>query len=163
MTYNKYDITKDESSTIFNFTSVGNKGNFTKVVAYTPTKNPSIYNLGFGDLKYDLPTKKYIIDDQVTNDNGDIRIVLATVAKTAYEFTTVNPHITVFLRGSDSRRTNTYKRAIMLNLEELSETFDIFGARIINNEIEDEPFDYKKDFDGFLIKREKDEKCKKNS
>ncbi|WP_140505934.1 DUF6934 family protein [Flavobacterium pectinovorum] len=106
---------------------MGNKGNFTKVVAYTPTKNPSIYNLGFGDLKYDLPTKKYIIDDQVTNDNGDIRIVLATVAKTAYEFTTVNPHITAFLRGSDSRRTNTYKRAIMLNLEELSETFDIWG------------------------------------
>lgn len=44
----------------------------------------------------------------------------------------------------------------MLNLQELSETFDIFGARIIDNdEIIDEPFDYKKDFDGFLIKRKK--------
>jgi len=37
--------------------------------------------------------------------------------------------------------------------DKLSETFDIFGARIIDNEIVDEPFDYKKDFDGFLIKR----------
>lgn len=156
MNYNKYDLTKDESSTIFNFVSVGDRGNFRKVVAYIPTKNPSIHNLGFGDLKYDTLTKKYIIDDQITNDNGDIRIVLATVAKTAYEFTSVNPHITVFFRGSDARRTNTYKRAIMLNLQELSETFDIFGARIIDNdEIIDEPFDYKKDFDGFLIKRKK--------
>ncbi len=51
MNYNKYDITKDESSAIFNFVSVGNKGRFRKAVAYTPTKNPSIYNLGFGDLK----------------------------------------------------------------------------------------------------------------
>ncbi|PIF33382.1 hypothetical protein CLU81_3991 [Flavobacterium sp. 9] len=156
MNYDKYDISKDESSTIFNFISVGDKGNFRKVVAYSPTKNLSIHNLGFGDLKYDLLTKKYIIDDQVTNDNGDIRIVLATVAKTVYHFTNVNPHITVFFRGSDARRTNTYKRAIMLNLEELSETFDIFGARIItNDEIVNEPFDYKKDFDGFLIKRKK--------
>lgn len=155
MNYNKYDITKDESSTIFNFVSIGDKGNFRKVVAYTRTKNPLIHNLGFGDLKFDLLTKKYIIDDQVINDNGDIRIILATVAKTAYEFTNMYPHITVFLRGSDTRRTNTYKRAIMLNLEELSETFDIFGARIIDDEILDEPFDYKNDFDGFLIKKKK--------
>jgi len=156
MNYNKYAIFKDESSTIFNFISVGDKGNFRKVVAYTPTKNPLIHNLGFGDLKYDTLTEKYIIDDQITNDNGDIRIVLATVAKTTYEFTNMYPQITVFFRGSDTRRTNTYKRAIMLNLEELSETFDIFGARIIDNdEIIDEPFDYKKDFDGFLIKKKK--------
>lgn len=156
MNYDKYDMTKDESSTIFNFVSIGEKGNFRKVVIYTPTKNPSIHNLGFGDLKYDPLAKKYIIDDQVINDNGDIKIVLATVAKTAYEFTNVNPHITVFFRGSDARRTNTYKRAIMLNLKELSETFDIFGARIIDSdEIADEPFDYKKDFDGFLIKRKR--------
>ena len=154
MNYDKYDLTKDETSTIFNFVSIGHRGKFRKVVAYTSTKNPFIHNLGFGDLKYDPRAKKYIIDDQVTNDNGDIKIVLATVAKTAYEFTSMYPHIAVFLRDSDTRRTNTYKRAIMLNLEELSETFDIFGARIIDNdEIVDEPFDYKKDFDGFLIKR----------
>ncbi|MHC0445783.1 DUF6934 family protein [Flavobacterium sp. 3-218] len=155
MNYNKYDFSKNESSTIFNFISIGKKGIFRKAVAYSPTKNLMIFNLGFGDLKYDPPTKKYIIDDQVTNDNGDMRIILATVAQTAYEFTNENPHITIFFKGSDSRRTETYKRAIMLNLKELSETFDIFGARIINNEIVDEPFDYKKDFDGFLIKRKK--------
>ncbi|WP_427872571.1 DUF6934 family protein [Flavobacterium sp. MMS24-S5] len=156
MNYCKYDLTKDESSTIFNFVSVGIKGSFRKVVAYTPTKNPSIYNLGFGNLKYAPSIKKYIIDDQVINDNGDIRIVLATVAQTVYEFTKTNPEIAVFFKGSDVRRTNTYKRAIMLNLEELSETFDIFGARMIeNNKIIDEPFDYKKDYDGFLIKRKR--------
>ncbi|WP_166919536.1 DUF6934 family protein [Flavobacterium poyangense] len=155
MNLDKYAISKDESSTIFNFTSIGDKGDFRKIVIYSPTNNPFIYNLGFGDLIYNSFTKEYIIDDQITNDNGNIRLVLATVAKTAYEFTIVYPHITVFFRGTDTRRTNTYKRAIMLNLKELSETFDIFGARIIDNQIVDEPFDYKKDFDGFLIKRKK--------
>lgn len=156
MNYKKYALIKNELSTVFNFVSIGHNGNFRKVVVYSPTTNPNVYNLGFGDLKYDPSKKKYIIDDQIINDNGDIRIVLATVAKTAYEFTSANPHITIFLRGSDARRTNTYKRAIMLNLEELSETFDIFGARMIkNNKIIDEPFDYKKDYDGFLIKRKR--------
>lgn len=155
MNYSKYDISKNESSTIFTFISIGVKGTFRKAVVYSLTNNPIIYNLGFGDLKYDPFTKKYIIDDQVTNDNGDMRIILATVTQTAYEFTNINPHITIFFKGSDSRRTETYKRAIMLNLKELSETFDIFGARITNNEVVNEPFDYKKNFDGFLIKRKK--------
>jgi len=154
MNYDRYDLIKNELSTVFNFVSVGHKGNFKKVIVYSATKNPNVYNLGFGDLKYDSLKKKYIVDDQITNDNGDIRIILATVVKTAYEFTSVNPNVIIFFRGSDKRRMNTYKRAIMLNLEELSETFDIFGARMIdNNKIIDEPFDYKKDYDGFLIKR----------
>lgn len=156
MNYKNYTLIKNELSTVFNFVSTGRKGNFRKVVVYSPTTNPNVYNLGFGDLKYDSLKKKYIVDDQVINDNGDIRMVLATVVKTAYEFTSVNPHITIFFRGSDTKRTNTYKRAIMLNLKELSETFDIFGARMIeNNKIIDEPFDYKKDYDGFLIKRKR--------
>ncbi|WP_026728836.1 DUF6934 family protein [Flavobacterium denitrificans] len=154
MNYRKYALIKNELSTVFHFISIGHKGNFRKVVVYSPTTNPNVYNLGFGDLKYDSLKKKYIIDDQIINDNGDIRMILATVVKTAYEFTSINPHVTIFFRGSDIRRTNTYKRAIMLNQEELSETFDIFGARMIdNNKIIDEPFDYKKDYDGFLIKR----------
>ena len=156
MNYKNYTLIKNELSTVFNFVSTGHKGNFRKVVVYSPTTNPNVYNLGFGDLKYDSLKKKYIVDDQVINDNGDIRMVLATVVKTVYEFTSVNPNITIFFRGSDPKRTNTYKRAIMLNLKELSETFDIFGARMIeNNKIIDEPFDYKKDYDGFLITRKR--------
>lgn len=154
MNYNKYDSYKNTDTSLFQFTSCGAVGDIEKVVHYTVTKREDIYNLAFGDLKYDFEKAEYFIDDEIVSGNGDIREVLATVAQTAYEFTETYPHIAVFFRGSDKRRTNTYKRAIQLNFIELSKEFDIFGARIDEDDnITDYPFDYKEAFDGFLIKR----------
>lgn len=125
-----------------------------KTVIYDITKHEDIFNLGFGNLIYDKENDSYIIDDQIVDNNGDIREILATVAETAYCFSETYPHLKIFLTGSDKRRTNTYKRAIMLNYDELSKTFDIFGALIdSDNNIINAEFDYKKDFDGFLFKR----------
>ena len=59
MNYGKYVLIKNELSTVFNFVSIGHKGNFRKVVIYSATKNPNVYNLGFGDLKYDPLKKNY--------------------------------------------------------------------------------------------------------
>ncbi|MFH6950813.1 DUF6934 family protein [Flavobacterium sp. FlaQc-51] len=160
MNYNKYEISKDESSTIYDFISIGDKGKFRKVISFSPSQNPSVYDLSFGDLKYDVLTRMCAVDDEVTNNNGDIKIVLATVAKAVYNFTDLNPDITLFFRSSDTRKTRVYKRVIMLNLDKLSKNFNIYGARIIDNQIRDEPFDYKKDFDGFLIQRKKNETTK---
>lgn len=160
MNYNKYEISKDESSTIYDFTSIGDRGKFRKVISFSPSQNPSVYDLSFGDLKYDVLTRMCAVDDEVTNNNGDIKIVLATVAKAVYNFTDLNPDITLFFRSSDTRKTRVYKRVIMLNLDKLSKNFNIYGARIIDNQIRDEPFDYKKDFDGFLIQRKKNETTK---
>ncbi|KQO32673.1 hypothetical protein ASF10_21175 [Flavobacterium sp. Leaf82] len=160
MNCNKYEISKDESSTIYDFISIGDKGKFRKVISFSPSQNPSVYDLSFGDLKYDVLTRMCAVDDEVTNNNGDIKIVLATVAKAVYNFTDLNPDITLFFRSSDTRKTRVYKRVIMLNLDKLSKNFNIYGARIIDNQIRDEPFDYKKDFDGFLIQRKKNETTK---
>lgn len=160
MNYNKYEISKDESSTIYDFISIGDKGKFRKVISFSPSQNPSVYDLSFGDLKYDVLTRMCAVDDEVTNNNGDIKIVLATVAKAVYNFTDLNPDITLFFRSSDTRKIRVYKRVIMLNLDKISKNFNIYGARIIDNEIRDEPFDYKKDFDGFLIQRKKNETTK---
>lgn len=154
MNYNKYDACKSTDASLFQFTSTGTTGDIDKLVHYTVTKREDIYNLAFGDLKFNDETEEYFIDDIVVSGNGDIREVLATVAQTAYEFTETYPHIAIFFRGSDKRRTNTYKRAIQLNFVELSKEFDIFGARMDKEDnIIDYPFDYKEDFDGFLIKR----------
>jgi hypothetical protein len=160
MNYNKYEISKDESSTIYDFISIGDKGKFRKVISFSPSQNPSVYDLSFGDLKYDVLTRMCAVDDEVTNNNGDIKIVLATVAKAVYNFTDLNPDITLFFRSSDTRKIRVYKRVIMLNLDKLSKNFNIYGARIIDNQIRDEPFDYKKNFDGFLIQRKKNETTK---
>lgn len=154
MNYNKYDANKSTDSKLFRFTSSGTIGDISKMVHYTVTDRTDIYNLAFGDLKYDMEKEQYFIDDEVVTGNGDIREVLATVAQTAYDFTQTYPDVTIFFKGSDKRRTNLYKRAIHLNLNELSEIFNIFGARIDEDgAILDHPFDYKEDFDGFLIKR----------
>lgn len=147
----KYDTLMNSDATTYEFTSTNDT---LKAVIYNTTKHEDIYNLGFGNLIYNPHNDSYTIDDQVVDNNGDIREILATVAQTAYNFSETYPHLKIFLTGSDKRRTNTYKRAIMLNYEELSKTFDIFGALIdVNNNITDTTFDYKKDFDGFIFKR----------
>ena len=60
----------------------------------------------------------------------------------------------VFFKGSTLGRTRLYRRAISVNLEELSETFTIFGA--IKNDfgnIISVPFKSNEDFFGFILKR----------
>lgn len=60
----------------------------------------------------------------------------------------------VFFKGSTSGRTRLYRRAISINLQELSETFIIFGA--LKNELGNVisvSFKPNEDFFGFIIKR----------
>lgn len=154
MNYPKYDVLTSTDAKEYEFTSTGKNGNINKAVIFDVTMQADIYNLCFGNLIYDDASKTYIIDDEKVDNNGDIREILATVALTAYHFSSTHPHLKIFITGSDKRRTNTYKRAIKLNYEELSKTFDIFGALVDDdNLITNVPFDYKKDFDGFLFKR----------
>lgn len=154
MNYPKYDTLIGSDATAFEFTSTGQNGNVTKAVIYNTTKHEDIYNLGFGNLIYNKHNDSYSVDDQAVDNNGDIREILATVAQTAYEFSSTYPEKKIFFTGSDKRRTNTYKRAINLNYEELSKTFNIFGALLDDDKnIVDTPFDYNMDFDGFLFKR----------
>jgi hypothetical protein len=154
MNYPKYDVLMGTNATIYEFTSTGQNGDVDKAVIYDTTKHHDIYNLAFGNLIYDADNDSYIVDDQAVDNNGDMREILATVAQTAYQFSSTYPDLKIFITGSDQRRTNTYKRAIKLNYEELSKTFDIFGALVDDQKnITDAPFDYYKDFDGFLFKR----------
>lgn len=150
----KYDLTTNTDSTLFRFESYGANGEIAKGIAYTATKNEKLYNLGFGDLVFDPIQNGYIIDDLVVSDNGDRNIVLATVVKSAYTFSEIYPERNIFIKGSTKARTRLYRRAISLNLEELSETFHIFGAmKDENGTIFDVPYDTNGDFYGFIIKR----------
>ncbi len=150
----KYDTLVGSDATAYEFTSTGINGDIHKAVIYNTTKQEDIYNLEFGNIVYDEDVGGLIVNDQIVDNNGDMREILATVAHTAYEFSSTYPDLKIFITGSDKRRTNTYKRAINEHFEELSKTFDIFGALVDDNEnITDAPFDYKKDFDGFLFKR----------
>ena len=78
MKVDRYELRAESSLTIFEFVSRGPKGQITKLVQYSETIFPNLYNLGFGDK--DQTSGK--IDDKVVTNNGDSHKVLATVAAT---------------------------------------------------------------------------------
>lgn len=154
MKHIKYDLYRNSDTTIFEFKSIGSNGEITKVIIFSATQSKEIYNLAFGDLVYNEVKKRYILDDSVITDNGDRNLILSTVASSVYIFTEKYPEKIVFFKGSTLARTRLYRRAISINLEELSETFTIFGS--IKNEfgnVISVPFKPNGDFFGFIIKR----------
>lgn len=154
MNHQKYDLYKNSNATIFEFKSIGKSGEITKVIVYSAIQSEQIYNLAFGDLIYDEVQKKHKLDDSVITNNGDRNVILATVAQSEYIFTEKYPEKMVFFKGSTLARTRLYRRAITINLEELSETFLIFGAT--KNEagnVINAPFKVNENFFGFILKR----------
>lgn len=149
-----YDLRTNTEFTLFEFKSNGPKGEIVKGIAYSAIQSEVLYNLGFGDLFFDPIKNGFVINDLIVSDNADRNAVLATVAKSAYIFTEKYPNRSVFFKGSTKTRTRLYRRAISINLKELSETFHIFGAmKDENGAILDIPFDSNGDFYGFIIKR----------
>jgi hypothetical protein len=149
-----YDLRTNTEFTLFEFKSNGPKGEIVKGIAYSAIQSEVLYNLGFGDLFFDPIKNGFVINDLIVSDNADRNAVLATVAKSAYIFTEKYPNRSVFFKGSTKGRTRLYRRAISINLKELSETFHIFGAmKDENGAILDIPFDSNGDFYGFIIKR----------
>ncbi len=129
----------------FEFISIGKKGEIVKVVQYSPTGIPNVYNLGFGDK--DLITGK--ISDSVISDNGDGQMVLATVAATIFEFTKTYPSSQVIAVGVSKSRTRLYQIGISNNLQEIGKSFDIYGY--VQGKWT--PFEKGNNYDAFLAKK----------
>ena len=144
MNHAKYEpllISKDGRE--FKFISDGPKGKIQKIVQFTETQDPAIYNLAFGDL---LPGGE--IDDHIKNDNKDRNKVLATVATTVFEFTARNAGKFVFFTGSTPERTR-----LSVNLEELDRDFEIFEMSLVRGCYYAKPFLKGEEYSGFLVKR----------
>jgi hypothetical protein len=144
--YNHYSsLNISTSATTFDFISSGPKGDIKKIIQFSPTDVKNIFNLAFGNLNGDGT-----IDDRTTNDNKDRDKILATVADAVYEFTNRFPDHYVFFTGSTVERTRLYRMALTVNYEELSRDFDIWG---LAENVGLEPFEKRKNYSGFLIKR----------
>ena len=144
--YEKYtavDVSSDGLQ--FEFTSKGPKGEIKKIVQFSPTKAKDVLNLAFGNFKDDGS-----IDDATTNDNKDRDKILATIAQIVYDFTAIYPDKYIFFTGSTKERNRLYRMAITLNFDELAKTFLIWGLAA---EEGFEPFQKRKNYDGFLIER----------
>jgi hypothetical protein len=134
----------------YEFTSEGPKGSIQKVIKYTETTNPDVYNLGFGDKLGD--TDDY--DDMSISDNKDSVRILATVAASTYTFTDAYPEKSILATGSTQSRTRLYRIGISNNLEEIEKDFVVLGY--LNDKWE--LFERNKDYIAFVIKRKKSKK-----
>lgn len=148
----KYEVYQNLIATTnfleYEFVSEGPKGFITKIIQFTQTDNPDIFNLSFGNK---LANGE--LDDSAIDDNKDRNKILATVASNVRVFTDKHPQKWVFFTGSTPQRTRLYKMAISLNYFELALNFEIFG---VQNDIEGfviEPFDKKVNYFGFLIRK----------
>ena len=141
--YTSFDVSSN--ATVFEFTSIGPKGEIKKIIQFTETKADHIFNLAFGNIREDST-----IDDTTTNDNKDRDKILATVAAVVYQFTQRYPDNYVFFTGSSPERTRLYRMALTINYDDLAKTFEIWGLR---EEVGFEPFEKRWNYTGFLIKR----------
>jgi len=141
----RYELKSDESLTVFEFVSVGRKGEIPKIVQYSETNLKDFYNLGFGDK--DLQTGE--VDDTVISDNGDSQKVLATVTATPYAFTDKYPEAWIYATGSTKSRTRLYRIGLTNNLDEITEDFELYGQR----EGEWQEFVKGVEYEAFLVRR----------
>ena len=83
MNMEKYLFVSKNNHQVFTFNSCGPKGTIKKVVSFSKIKvwNENIYNLSFGDWDEALQEINY----EVNSNNGDGKMVLATVALTTLE------------------------------------------------------------------------------
>lgn len=147
MNYEAYrDIYERPDFGVFEFISVGTYGAIPKRIAFVPTGLPGVYNLAFGNIKEDDS-----IDDTSVSDNGDRNKILATIAKVVDQYTFKFPERFIYFQGSTDGRTRLYRMAVSLNLEELSETFDVYGQVNIGDEFV--LFHKEMKISAFLIKR----------
>ena len=119
----QYDLKVDESFKLFKFVSVGSKGKITKIVEFTKISD-NFYNLGFGDL--DEITGE--ASDLKVSNNGDAENVLATVAECINIFLKNHSESLVYATGSTDSRTRLYRIGITKYLDEISESYEIFGG-----------------------------------
>lgn len=120
----------------FVFSSMG-KANIIKLVEFSTTSTPEVYNLSFGDL---LPDGN--VDDKVNSNNGDIRMVLVTIVQIIIDFTAQHPGAKIFFTGSTQERTNLYARILKMYYPEFSKEFSITALiRVgrINKEVDFNP------------------------
>ena len=143
----KYNTKALPSLMEFEFISSGANGKIIKVIQYTPTNIPNIYNLGFGDKNNNTGD----ISDSVTSNNGDREKVLSTVAYTTLEFLNKYPNYSVLAIGLTPARTRLYQIGIMKNLIEIADEISILGLHN-DNWI---PLKKGVNFDAFLASKKK--------
>ncbi len=117
-----YPLEASDDRLRFEFVSIGNR-HIRKANEYSPLPtNSGIFNLAFGDL-----TDDGLLQDDVTSDNADLELVIATVIRTVVEVLDRYPAKTIFFTGSNAVRTRLYRIIITKYLSQIEPQFSVLG------------------------------------
>lgn len=148
MNEKKYELSISDSYLDFEFTSNGPRGQFKKIIRYSPQNAGGVtyFNLGFGDLNEETGT----VDDKVVTNNADRDKILATVATSVLIFTSHFPDALVYATGSTSARTRLYQIGISANWKDIDEILHVYG---FEQEKGWQPFQKNFNYQAFLVRR----------
>jgi len=141
MTHPFYEFSIHNETFRFEFVSTGQRS-IRKVIVYQQLPFPDVYNLALGDID-----EQGKADYEITSDNGDRNLILATVAQTLMTFFKHHPNASVFIAGSTPSRTRLYQVVIARELTEIQKRFDVIGVTETSNE----PFSKSKSYQAFVI------------
>jgi hypothetical protein len=139
-------IYEEDDLGAFEFLSIGKNGTVKKRIAFERTAIKDIYSLSLASIRNDGS-----LDFDDISDNGDRNKVLATVARAVEIYTTRYPKRLIYFKGNSPTRTRLYRMAIGLNLEELSQSFEIFA--VVEGRTYPIPFQRNMEVMAFLIRR----------
>ena len=150
-----YKLEHSTSRRRYRFTSEGTKGlNQVKIIEFYPIENEDfdfpenipLFNLGFGDTLDGIE-----VNDKARSNNGDMEIVLRTVAESVELFLTEYPSAAIFFEGSTPSCTRLYRKMINKYYEDISKNFIIWG--IYNDTMHLFQPNTSLRFDAFLVKQ----------
>ena len=139
-----YTFTKGDNDLVFTFFSIGKRGVIPKIVVFEYIK-PNTYNLAFGD--FDISTDTF--NDEIVSNNGDVKKVLATVVAILLHFFVIQPIAKVYIKGSNTIRTNLYQRIIKTYAAEYNDFLKIEG--FLEGKLNSELLDLSKNYSQFSI------------
>ncbi len=118
----RYEMKSEKSLMVFEFVSEGTKGKISKLIKFSETNVPDVFNLAFGD-KIETTDE---IDDFAVSNNGDSEKVLATVVASVIAFTEKHSDCWVYATGSTKARTRLYQIGISKYVDEIRKAFEIY-------------------------------------
>ena len=143
-----YQFEQPTTEIRYDFVSISQEKEVAKRVSFTASNYQNIYNLALLDVSENGETS-----DITESRNKDMKTVLATVIRIIEDFLNRNNQNIVVFKGSDERRHRLYRLVIARELQEIQQSFHVFGS--INGLQKPEPFRADEPYEYFIITKKR--------
>ncbi|MEJ7663570.1 MAG: hypothetical protein WKG07_30540 [Hymenobacter sp.] len=135
-----YDFEPGTDDRTYSFISIGPRP-VEKRIIYAKTTLAGFFNLALADAEEDGSLNFYSV-----RNNGDLELIMATVAQTLLVFFQHYPTASVAFSGSTPARTRLYQIILARERQTIAASLVISGVK--NNSLE--PFQPNRDYEGFV-------------